>query len=127
MNDTNAIPYLGQLERVNDYLTGAPAGILTIVICIVAGWGLKMVKRFPNEAIPLVVLLVGAVWFMLMAPSKAADMPTRIWLARNFAIGVGLAFIAWAVHKLVLSRIEDGLPLIGRLLSRGAGDPPARS
>lgn len=132
MNNTNIVQFtepsqwIAWAERVNNYLTGAPAGILTIVICIVAGWVLKSWRRFPNEAIPLSVVMVGVVWFMLMAPAKSNETALRIWLGRNAAIGSGLGLFAWGVHYFVLSRFEDSLPLLGKLLSKAkAEQPPA--
>ena len=86
-------------------LGGAPAGLLVMFGCIVLGYCLKMVKRFPNQAIPLAVILFGAVVYPIIADTNNA-FTLRVWLVRNVLIGLVIGLLAWMLHNQVIKRIE---------------------
>ncbi len=94
-----------------DKLQGLPALALVFLSCIVMGyvWRLIRLKWFSNDAIPLFVILWGAIANAVMADPRAANMPARIWLMRNVLIGAIVGFLAWMLHNYALSKLESAL------------------
>lgn len=95
---------------------GAPAGLLTLAVCIVVGYVLRSIKRFPNDAIPIVAILVGGVFYPLIADDNN-DWTLRVWIVRNAGIGLVYGLVAWGGHKFILKRIEDKIPFIKSLIA----------
>lgn len=99
------------LETVTDYLQkleGAPAVLLVVLSAIVLGYVLKRFKSFPNDAIPIVVILWGGVVYPLIADANN-DLTLRVWLVRNVAIGLITGFVAWIFHNQILKRFLNKL------------------
>lgn len=90
-----------------DKIQGLSAVALVFFSCIVIGYVLRFVKAFPNNAIPVVVILWGALAMLFIADPRATTMAARIWTARNVFVGLIIGFVAWITHKIILSRIED--------------------
>lgn len=116
------------LIKLNDQLAGAPAGLLVVFFCIAIGYLLKGIETFPNRRIPLAVVICSTILFMALSPTREADVPLRIWLTRNFAVGFILGFVAWALHKLILQHIEDKVPGLKQWLDHGRPElePPPK-
>ncbi len=97
------------LETITDYLQkleGAPAIILVILSAIVLGYALRRLKRFPNNGIPVVVILWGGIVYPLIADANN-DLTLRVWLVRNVTIGLITGFVAWVFHNKILKRYLD--------------------
>lgn len=90
-----------------DKLQGLPAIALVFISCVITGYTLRFIKRFPNDGIPVAVVLWGAVAMLVIADPRASTVPPRIWIMRNLLIGFALGFVAWLIHKALLSKIED--------------------
>lgn len=107
---------LNQLTKIQSW----PSVALVFALVIIAGYCFRFWKSFPNEAIPTVVILLGAVCMMLLSDATPDKISARVWHTRNFIIGLTIGFIAWIVHNVVISRIEDYLslkfPAVGNLL-----------
>jgi hypothetical protein len=86
-------------------LNGLPGYALVTLACLVFGYLLKALPRFPNGGIPLAVVMAGAVLNGLIAEVDA--VPFRIWIVKNAIVGGVCGFIAFLSHHLVISRIED--------------------
>ena len=116
MNDwlDKAVATLNKLE-------GLPAVALVMGSCIVLGYVLRFIKRFPNDGIPVAVILWGAVAMSLVADARTSSMTLRVWIARNVFVGMILGLLAWLLHKTLISRLEDWLvtklPGLDRFLS----------
>lgn len=95
--------WLKQLDQIQ----GLSAVALVFLSCIVVGYALRFIKRFPNDGIPVVVILWGALAMLFIADPRANSMSARIWTGRNILIGLFIGFLAWIVHKIALSRLED--------------------
>jgi len=101
------------MEWLNDILSGLDkvqglsAAALVCFTCIVVGYVLRFIKAFPNNGIPVVVILWGALFMLFLADPRANNMPQRIWVVRNLCVGLIIGFIAWMLHKIVLSKIEE--------------------
>lgn len=92
-----------------DKIQGLSAVALVFFSCIVVGYVFRFIKSFPNNGIPVVVILWGALLMMFIADPRAASMPARVWTARNISVGLIIGTVAWISHKIILSRLEDFL------------------
>ena len=99
---------MNTLIEFNDKLMGAPSGVLVFLFCIGIGYGLKMLKKFPNDGIPVAVMLVGCIAFAVLAPSDP-KVELRIWIGRSVIIGWVIGTAAWLFHKFVLKHAERWL------------------
>jgi hypothetical protein len=108
---------LDQALGILDSLSGLPGHILVGISCIVVGYALRFFKRFPNDAIPLVCILWGMVFNPLLAPDRALGTSLRLWAARNAIIGLIVGALAWALHRYVIKKFEDRLPIVGEMLA----------
>lgn len=86
-----------------------PDAALALALVVIVGYCFRFWKWFPNAAIPTVVILTGAVAFMLLAPEHPKDVLARTWHVRNCIVGMTIGFIGWMAHNLIMSRIEDWL------------------
>lgn len=91
-------------------LYGLPAGMLVLISCLVVGYVAKCIRRFPNEAIPVTVILWGAVLTPMLQDARNS-IPFRVWIIRGILIGLTIGFLAWLLHNKVLAKIEDRLGL----------------
>ena len=100
---------INDLLQVLDKIQGASSTLLVVGVCIIVGYCLKLIKKFPNDAIPVVVIISGAALMMFLADGRPTTMPKRIWEVRNLCIGVIYGFIAWGIHYWGLSYAEQWL------------------
>ena len=105
-----------------------PSVALVFALIIVVGYCLRFWPTFPNKAIPLVVILVGAMGMMLLSDATPKDINPRIWHTKNCIVGIIIGFVAWMTHNLVISKIEDYLsskfPSVSNLLGSTPTPPP---
>lgn len=113
----------GLLDKIQGW--GIPP--IVVAVCIIFGYILKCIKKFPNDAIPLVVIIAGAIGMLILSPPTPQGSVVRAWHFRNFSIGLIFGFVAWMIHNIMLSRIEDYLStkfqFVGNLLGKNP-DPP---
>ena len=102
-----------------DGIQGWSAATLIFASCIIVGYILRFWKRFPNTAIPQLVILWGGIAMMLLASARPTTMQQHVWIVRNFFVGLIIGAFAWAAHNLIIRRIET---LIGERLSPAAHD-----
>jgi hypothetical protein len=105
---------IDQIEQVLswlDKLQGLPSAGLIFVLCLAIGyaWRGLTLKWFPNQAIPMVVMLTGALSMMLVADGRPTTMPHHVWAVRNLAVGFIIGAVAWLVHNYALSKLETWL------------------
>lgn len=111
------------IESIKKYVEAAynwPWWFAAVGFSIVCGYVLRKIKSFPNEAIPVVVVGIAAMFTMLMAPGAAQSFRAVQWRATNFAIGGILGLVAWQIHFQVLKR---WFPWIDNFID-GNGTPP---
>jgi hypothetical protein len=114
---------MNYLEDAIKFLVEAPTPLLVVIGCIVIGYILRFVPAFPNNGIPLVVIIMGAMLYALMAPPPDALLTHRGWLLRNILVGLALGCLAWLVHNQALSRLEDW----GKGIMKTKDEPPPAS
>jgi hypothetical protein len=113
----SAIAALNKLE-------GLPAAALVMGSCIVLGYVLRFIKAFPNDGIPVAVILWGSVAMSLVADARASSMTLRMWIVRNVLVGSVIGLLAWLLHKTLISRLEDWLvSKLDRFLSDDQKNP----
>ena len=103
MNIQSAEDFLTWLDKIQ----GLSAVGLVCLTCIVVGYACRFIKWIPNGAIPVIVILWGALFMMLLADARPTTMPRHVWEVRNLCTGLIIGFIAWMVHKIALSKLED--------------------
>jgi len=101
------IDYLNSLLSALDKIQGLSAAALICFGCIVLGYILRFIKKFPNDGIPVAVILFGSAMMLFLADPRPTAMPARIWSVRNLLVGAIIGFVAWMLHKVVLSKIEE--------------------
>jgi len=79
-----------------------------VVICVLAvGYFLKGAKWFPNQAIPLTVINIGAALYtVLNLESPRPDMGKVEFLLRCVSTGWVISFAAWGFHATILKKVE---------------------
>lgn len=117
------------METINQILTfvtdtlgklyGLPGAVLCLIASIGLGWVLKGFKRFPNDAIPAVVVLSACVLNMVLADPRSDTLPLRLWVAKNFTVGLIIGVVAWQLHHRWLRKIEDKIPFLKGWLASG--------
>lgn len=103
--------YLEQFNNLLNKLAGSHYA-LVLVTCIVVGYVLKGWKKFPNEAIPVVVVLWGGAFLTMMADPGADNLGVWTWRIKSFLLGIVVGFVAWLLHNQILSRFEDKIPFL---------------
>lgn len=108
-----------------------PSVGLVFALCIIAGYGWKCLKLswFPNEAIPPMVFVNGALAQLILGGPPPEGVPWYVWHTRQFIVGLIIGFVAWLSHNLVIKRLEDWIagqsPTVAKLLGKTNGTPPA--
>lgn len=128
--NTNTMDSLGlgveQATHWLDQIQGWSAAALVMGCCIVVGYALRFIKQFPNDGIPLAVILTGGLCMMLLADPRPSSVSMRIWTTRNLIVGLIIGFAAWMGHKLIISKIENFLmqksDAIAKLLGAKTGN-----
>lgn len=109
-----------QLAKIQSW----PAVGLVFALSIVVGYCFKFWPKFPNAAIPALVIIVGATINLLLAGQEPQGIPGTIWHTRQFIVGLIVGFLAWLAHNLVISKLEDwigsAVPAIGKLLNKSS-------
>lgn len=116
---TNSIPYLDKVLEWNDQLLGLPALPLVVVGCIAFGYLLKAWPQFDNRKIPSWVVMAGIVLYFGItirsildevrdAKTVAENAVFMIgWSFRTAVLGLIAGFVAIAVHRVFLKKIEE--------------------
>jgi hypothetical protein len=92
-----------------DQFFRAPAWLLLAAVVIAFGYFLKALPWVPNHFIPASCALFGAVVLPLIA-NPAALSPDQRNPRLVFALmGFVIAMVAWAIHGMILKRVEQRL------------------
>lgn len=107
---TNSVSFQWIGDKINE-LQGAPVWLIVALLSIILGYMLKIAKWFPNQKIPLVVILVAAAAnIALMFPFHNKGDLWIPWSIRQLTIGLAIGFSAWIFHRAVLKRFESKFP-----------------
>lgn len=87
-------------------LYGLPGYMLVFLSCLVVGFIFKRIRAFPNDGIPALICLWGAVFNILVAEECKDGCNHRIWVARSLLIGIIIGFLAWRSHKYVKKKFQ---------------------
>lgn len=101
-------------------LYGLPGYVLVYLLCLGLGFALKKSKWFPNEGIPLTIILVGAVFTCLIADPRGDTLPLRVWIVKNVVFGALIGIAAWATHAN-----RRRIPFIKRFFKDDGNSDPA--
>lgn len=107
----NQIDYgIGTLNAMLSKLWGLPYLTTVAILCFVVGLFLRHHKTFPNAAVPLVVIVCGAVFAPLLADPRADTLPLRIWVAKNVVVGIIIGIVTWVSHRYALKPLARKVP-----------------
>ncbi len=115
------------LQQWMDKLTGAPGWVLVGIGCLAIGLTLKKIKAFPNQAIPLVLILIGILGSIFLAAEEPKGMGHRSWVTRQAFIGLIIAFTAWGFHHFVLKQLALKFPWLKPIISEWDTQPPFKN
>lgn len=90
---------LTQLVDLLARLGGLPGFAMVFLFCLVTGFVLKRISRFPNNGIPVAVVLAGMVLNSLIADPRTDALPFRVWIVKNILFGGIIGFLAWLAHN----------------------------
>ena len=122
MNQVNE--WINELVEALNALYGLPGIALVALFCLLVGYALKLCKRFPNEGIPLVLVILGGALLPLISDFRGSPLPLRIWLVRNVLVGMLIGLCTWLAHKLIIKRIEAKIPWVAEFLGDTEQAPP---
>ena len=97
--NTNSIPQIEQLLKVNDQLLGLPALPLIFIGCIAIGMLFKAIPVYPNNWIPAGVFVTGILLNLTITP--LVDMKDGV---RALILGLIAGGGAWIAHRKVVSK-----------------------
>lgn len=94
--------WVDKIAAINEYLIGAPLGVLLFVFAIGGGLLLRIWHQFPNRHIPVILIAFTTVFFCFGAPR--GELALRIWIIRNILIGSIIGLLAFFAHRLIARR-----------------------
>lgn len=113
------------LNTINQAYNLTDAVILAAAI-IAVGYGLKGIKRFPNGAIPLTLIVLASLGSVLLQPDAPSGVAHKAWNTKNALGGLIVGFLAWRFHKGLLSKADDWFfKRFGVKPDNGNSDPAA--
>jgi len=112
----------GELVKIQSW----PAVGLVFSVVIIVGYCLRFWKWFPNDGIPVAVIVTGAAAMLLVSDGRPDNIGWRVWNVKLCFTGLIIGFIAWMMHNLVISKLEDFLSTKFASVNRALGtkDPP---
>lgn len=113
-----------QLTKSLDTLYGLPGVALTLLFCVGMGYFLKMVEFFPNKRIPIVVVIWGMLWNVLLRPAPPKDMMMWQHYCRLIAVGFLIGITSCLAYDRVLKRLENKWPWLRTLLGENGENKP---
>lgn len=115
---------LGVLDKIN----GMSAVGLIFLSCIVMGYVWKVIphKWFPNDSIPIIVILWGAFAMSMIADARPGETPVRVWFFRNVIVGAVIGLLAWIVHNFAIKKVEDWLASKSNAVANLLGKPSTK-
>ena len=115
--ESSADNIVEQILHGLNVVNGLPGHAVVGLSCIIMGYTLRFIKRFPNDGIPLACILWGMAFNPMIADVRLPGTSLRIWLVRNALLGLIIGGGAWMLHKYLLSRIEDKIPGLSQKLA----------
>jgi len=109
----------GIVDRISsfvDHIYGYPSWLIVALGCLILGFCLKRLSKFPNEAIPLAVITFGGIFMTMMAPDHPSAVSALRWKATNFILGIIIGAGVWLFHNRIWKAFIARYPFIGSLV-----------
>lgn len=110
-----------KLTQSLDSLYGLPGAMLTLLFCWGIGYLWRMIDVWPNKYIPVVSVVWGMIWNVLLRPPPAADVNATQHYCRLVAVGFLIGIVACVAHGKVIKPLEDKFPWLKGLLTPSTG------
>lgn len=106
------------LDSINDVLASldklqgvsATALVFFVCLCVAYAWRALNVKWFPNDAIPVAVMLCGALVMAFIADGRPTTMPHHVWTVRNLAVGFVIGAVSVVLQNYVFDWLASKIP-----------------
>jgi len=109
---------MNTLEEIIAWLMNSGPELFTIMLCIVGGYVLRMIPKFPNNWIPLVCVLIGPTLYPLLTNPGRVSPDAHYPMVRIIGTGLILGVAAFILHDKLIRHVEDKLPFLKGILSR---------
>ena len=106
-------------KEITDFVAwamGLSTAPFTVLATLAFGYVLRLIPKFPNGWIPITVITFATVAFPILAKHHVDDT-TFQYMARTVFMGMIIGLGTIGLHERFISKFEDKIPLLGKLLS----------
>ena len=89
--------------------------LLVLLLCFVVGAVVKTISQIPNEAIPCIVVLSGALSMVVIDNHHTPELSLGAEKFAAGAVGAIIGFLAWLVHRYFWK------PILNKIIARFGG------
>ena len=111
------IPDSEQITQWTDYLMSIGAAPFTVLACLTFGYVMRLIPPVNNKWIPVACVIIGVIVFPALASQHPDETKAQFIIKRLF-MGMFLGLGSWAFHDKLISKIEDKIPLLGKILAK---------
>ena len=115
---TNNSDWISLGQRAMDYINAMPNWLLLMIGCLIVGYICRAVERFPNDAIPVLVVAMSALGNAILCGGDPHEPGFIKWTAKNVLVGIIIGYLTWRLHKHVLKPLEVKFPWLKMLTSQ---------
>lgn len=110
------------MQDAINFITSLGPEAMTFLAVIIAGYVLRRIKTFPNGAIPLLCVIVGAFLYPRLTANHFVDPRFGNSNTRLQIIGAFYGFVAWMLHNKFVKPLEAKFPALSAMLGETNGD-----
>ena len=98
---------MNTLTAITPYLFNPYTG--TILFVVALGYIVRAIPFIENRWIPLIGIVLGSLFFLIVAPLTMKPDPEHAWnwYVLIWGIGLILSAFAWLIHLTLISKLED--------------------
>ena len=103
---TPASTDMNTLNSITPYLFNPYTG--TILFVVALGYIVRAIPFISNRWIPLLGIVLGSLFFLIVAPLTMKPDPEHAWnwYVMIWGVGLILSAFAWLIHLTLISRLE---------------------
>lgn len=115
---------LSVLQDAWTQLTHSPLWLIVAAMTLALGLTIKSIRFIPNNLIPIFTLTFSTATYALMGDRSqiSPTQPFPVILLGFYGFLDG--FVAWALHKIILSRFEKFFPWLQPAIAEFDSTPP---
>ena len=105
-----------QVQDSTNWLMNCGAVPFTVAACIIIGYAFRLIPIFPNKWIPTVCIVIGSILFPLLNPKPSSETSVAFY-SHAIVGGIFLGLVAWLLHDKFISKNENKIPVLGKVLT----------